>query len=400
MNRPLLLPSFLAILCLFAIADYSYAACTFTSPGQISGAQIICSGESPARLTNLTLPTSDDAGDTFEYLWMKSTTAPGSGTTVWAVIPGSTDMFYDPQPLTETTYFRRCVRIAGCGSAYPEESNIIEVTVVDRPTAQIKSAPGSTQVNTDTDFQATPVMSATGTVSYEWTFEDGIPVTASTQNVNDVQFTSTGMKTVTLTVRIDYGGGIICSATVSYQINVTVVLPVEMTYFDATLSNREVMLKWQTTSELNNELFVVEHSTDGRDFLAIDEIEGMGTTETTTNYTAIDQQPVTGLNYYRLVQIDFDGAETTSEVVVVEYKLNDTPIAVVPNPAQHEFQLQSPALDRTAQWQVIDLTTGRLVDAFQQTANSQFTSVDVSALTSGTYLLRSDSGQTARFVKL
>ena len=84
-------------------------------------------------------------------------------------------------------------------------------------------------------------------------------------------------------------------------------LPVQITLFKATKQNNVVQLKWTTASEQNNLRFDIEKSIDGKTFLKIGSRDGMGTSNTLKEYYFNDDNPIFGINYYRLKQLDFDG---------------------------------------------------------------------------------------------
>lgn len=89
-------------------------------------------------------------------------------------------------------------------------------------------------------------------------------------------------------------------------------LPVEFSNFEASLDERNVVLKWKTLSETNNEYFEVLRSADGKDFQSIGEVNGQGTTLETTEYAFVDKNAIAGDNYYMIRQVDFDGKYTVS----------------------------------------------------------------------------------------
>jgi hypothetical protein len=123
-------------------------------------------------------------------------------------------------------------------------------------------------------------------------------------------------------------------------------------------------LEWVTASEVNNELFVVERSTDGINFVEIGTRPGNGTTSESHTYNLTDYTPVEGYNYYRLKQIDFDGSYEYSPTIVIEVKSStlESVIAMLyPNPAKEIINIQLQASHRTEfDLTVIDLT-GRVV---------------------------------------
>lgn len=94
------------------------------------------------------------------------------------------------------------------------------------------------------------------------------------------------------------------------------VLPVELVSFKATPLNGQVNLEWVTALEENSAYFVVERSSNGNDFSALDQVGAAGTTSQTSYYSILDPEPFAGQNYYRLRQVDNDGAAHLSQVVV------------------------------------------------------------------------------------
>ncbi|PIQ20976.1 MAG: hypothetical protein COW65_11895 [Cytophagales bacterium CG18_big_fil_WC_8_21_14_2_50_42_9] len=111
------------------------------------------------------------------------------------------------------------------------------------------------------------------------------------------------------------------------------VLPVELIYFRAKTGNKDVSLMWATATEINNKEFVIERSLDNVSFRAIGKVNGHGTTLQQQQYQFQDLNPLGGTSYYRLKQIDLDGAITYSKLVAVTLKELTTPMALYPNPA-------------------------------------------------------------------
>lgn len=110
-------------------------------------------------------------------------------------------------------------------------------------------------------------------------------------------------------------------------------LPVELTDFKAAITDNEnVELSWTTYSELNNDYFVIEHSLDGINWTAIQKIKGQGDSFEKVNYIAFDENPQSGLNYYRLQQVDFDKTTTYSDIVAIELDKVKQQTTIYPNP--------------------------------------------------------------------
>ncbi|MCF8307171.1 MAG: T9SS type A sorting domain-containing protein [Ignavibacteriales bacterium] len=105
-------------------------------------------------------------------------------------------------------------------------------------------------------------------------------------------------------------------------------LPVELTSFWAEISEKDVVLNWQTATEVNNYGFEIERISpqplswqgegQGRSWVKIGFVEGHGNSNSPKNYFFIDNSITEGNYSYRLKQIDTDGKFEYSEIVAVE----------------------------------------------------------------------------------
>jgi len=109
-------------------------------------------------------------------------------------------------------------------------------------------------------------------------------------------------------------------------------LPVEMLSFKGYPEANVVNLYWDTAAEINNDYFVVEHSTDTKEWIEIGVVPGHGTTQSAHHYVMSDDQPVEGMNYYRLKQFDYDGLYKLSEIVAINFNSPNS-FNIYPNPA-------------------------------------------------------------------
>jgi biopolymer transport protein ExbB len=94
-------------------------------------------------------------------------------------------------------------------------------------------------------------------------------------------------------------------------------LPVELSFFGANVDGQAIELNWTTLSELNNNYFTIERSSDGYSWDSLASVDGAGTSVEKLNYYYVDHWPYGGQSYYRLRQTDYDGQMTYSNVVSV-----------------------------------------------------------------------------------
>ncbi len=124
------------------------------------------------------------------------------------------------------------------------------------------------------------------------------------------------------------------------------ILPVTWQSFSVTAEGSAARLDWTTANEENNEYFTVEYSRNGRDFSEIGRVAGSGTTAAATSYEFLHPPPASGVNYYRLRQVDFDGSYDYSPVRTLQMQ-SDAAAAyrVFPNPAPGQFWISAPVQD-------------------------------------------------------
>lgn len=180
--------------------------------------------------------------------------------------------------------------------------------------------------------------------------------------------------------------------------------PVELISFSSEIRNNFIDLFWTTASELNNEKFVVQRSVNGRDYHAIGEIGGSGTTPEPQNYSYTDQNPFYGINYYRLKQIDFDGQLEYSNVISSRYDNFGTRISeLFPNPTQSglvslEYHSNH---DSRLSVSVFDITGKLLTNQFHQVSRGENSlKFDFSTIGQGLHIVKLEDGFNQAFRKL
>lgn len=176
-------------------------------------------------------------------------------------------------------------------------------------------------------------------------------------------------------------------------------VPVEFTSFQAEKTGDFVLLNWSTSTEINNDYFIVQHSLDGENFDDLDYIQGNGTTSTEQYYRYEHGTPAQTINYYRLKQVDYDGTTDFSNIVSVRFGTeSDFEIEIYPT-------VFNDIVNITSTTQLIDTDAmvynvqGALV--LRKTINNY--EVDLSTLSTGTFVLRivgNNIISTHRIIKL
>jgi hypothetical protein len=188
----------------------------------------------------------------------------------------------------------------------------------------------------------------------------------------------------------------------------TCALPIELTYFEAKPHNQQVLLTWETATEVNNNFFTLEHSFDAKNFEAFAEIGGAGFSSEPLNYSHFHTKPVDDHNYYRLKQTDFDGSFTYSQVESVNFENTKTQkLSIYPNPVTiDELSFQYHATN-SGQIQVnIFNLAGKSIISRQEsiTTGRNYLNYSLQELPKGMYLLNTQNEKgvvlTKRFVKI
>ncbi|MFK7785370.1 MAG: T9SS type A sorting domain-containing protein [Crocinitomicaceae bacterium] len=145
---------------------------------------------------------------------------------------------------------------------------------------------------------------------------------------------------------IDGFSGDACDWTISNWVEEP--LPVELTEFYGITLTQHNALRWETASEINNDYFSVLRSYDGENFEVIGEVSGVGSSQETNFYQFNDSDVRSGLVYYQLEQVDFNGNRERSEMVALNRESNRSGlIAAYPNPTTGEITTEINGVDGT-----------------------------------------------------
>jgi hypothetical protein len=148
------------------------------------------------------------------------------------------------------------------------------------------------------------------------------------------------------------------------------VLPVTLFNFRGEIKNNQALLTWSTANEINNKGFEVEQSHDNKAFSSIGFVAAVKTSTGVNNYSFINSELLSGANYYRLKQVDNDGASRYSSVVKLDY--SKFAWAIFGNPSNNTFiQLQTEAQSNVA-IQIVSLN-GQLIQTIRKGNLSQGT---------------------------
>jgi len=178
------------------------------------------------------------------------------------------------------------------------------------------------------------------------------------------------------------------------------ILPVALNFLAAEAVGKTARIYWQTSAESGSDYFEVEHSTDGRTFNKIGTLTAAGFSQEVRDYELYDPQPANGINYYRLLQIDYDGTVHNEGIVTVRFEDGTAqPLTAFPNPV----------VDRTTvSWStaaealhISDAQGRRLQTILLDAAgDGGARSLDMSTYPAGIYFVRLESKHDSEVIKI
>ncbi|HQQ97542.1 MAG TPA: T9SS type A sorting domain-containing protein [Cyclobacteriaceae bacterium] len=180
--------------------------------------------------------------------------------------------------------------------------------------------------------------------------------------------------------------------TIGTRNNANSPLPIQLKSFAARVMEKGVELTWQTETELDNDYFTVERSSEGIQFETAIKVQGAGTSTDSKEYTAVDYNVRQGTSYYRLKQTDKDGASSYSAIVAVEIMEAHHPYTVYPNPASEVVHISFRAGEAPDGLRILDVMGSSV--QFEYVADEKGIRIPTSDFKPGMYLIQIIHGLT------
>lgn len=175
-----------------------------------------------------------------------------------------------------------------------------------------------------------------------------------------------------------------------------VLLSIEIASWTAKNEKNSVLLEWSTSSEENNETFQIERSFDGIHWERIGSVLGAGTTSIMHYYSFVDEEPLDGISYYRLKQIDFDGDYSYSSIKTINRKnaLQNAVFKAYTREEENSFVVEGEQI-AACPIAVYDVYGRLITQVSYHTITPDKVVIIVKDITAGTYVIRScDSAKT------
>ena len=179
---------------------------------------------------------------------------------------------------------------------------------------------------------------------------DGITYTSlsytrptGTGTSNWTLITTTGSMPSTSNLRIRFTNN---SSTAQFRIDDIILtyqspLPITLMSFTAEKRDNYNLLEWSTASEINNDYFLLERSTDGINWNVINKTLGAGNSNNLINYSFTDYNFESVINYYRLTQVDYNGASETFNITYANNTKKSKKVIRIINTSGQEVPIES-----------------------------------------------------------
>ncbi len=180
---------------------------------------------------------------------------------------------------------------------------------------------------------------------------------------------------------------VLSTGTIGNYSESSVPLPVNLISFSGNnVDNDHVLLKWETSGEISSDYFDVERSNDGSTFENIVRVKAAGNSNINQYYSAQDEKPNNGINFYRLRQVDMDGKIYYSSIVGVNFGKDHVAPKISPNPANGFFTVISGA-EPIKQITVFD-ASGKILKHISNDRNASSINIISDNLAAGIYVVK------------
>lgn len=155
-------------------------------------------------------------------------------------------------------------------------------------------------------------------------------------------------------------------------------LPLILNEFEVSKLGQTAELKWVTSLEENTKAFIIQRSSNGKNFTDIGNAAAKGNSTSIKHYSFIDIKPLPRLNYYRLKMVDLNGAFKFSDVKSLDFS-GERLVYLYPNPASGIFYISGND-SGTYNIELYDVLGKMVLNSVGKTA------INISELASGVYL--------------
>ena len=153
------------------------------------------------------------------------------------------------------------------------------------------------------------------------------------------------------------------------------------------IKNGTNKLSWITDSEINNDYFTVESSSDALSWQQLGQENGTGNSSRQKKYEFIDKNPNQEITYYRLSQTDFDGTrKELKTITVANGHIRNENYTIYPNPSNGKFMLSGKSINGQ-EVEILDANGSKVTFEIDNLNNSTI-EIDISSSPDGIYFIQ------------
>jgi len=179
--------------------------------------------------------------------------------------------------------------------------------------------------------------------------------------------------------------------------NVNNVLPITLEHFTVTKTPTNAALaKWTMGPNFGQGSFAVQRSADGVQYNTIGTVDAAGNNAVSESYSYVDQSPLSGTNYYRLLMTDGLGNTSYSPIATVSFNAASRAITLYPNPTRSNLHISAPGINGGGSVGILS-ATGQLVATYP-VATLDGANLPIGNLPAGSWFARIKTASGETFV--
>ena len=176
-------------------------------------------------------------------------------------------------------------------------------------------------------------------------------------------------------------------------------MPVTLVSFNVKEINGTAKISWATASESNSAYFIVQRSSNGKDFTNLTKVNAAGNSNVMKQYSTTDANPLPGISYYRLHQVDINGATENFPAKSFNLKTKETikSFSTYPNPFKADMTMTFESMVSENMTMNIYTPQGVLVYSSVISVEKGKNAIELPALNklmAGTYFITLGEGET------
>lgn len=175
-----------------------------------------------------------------------------------------------------------------------------------------------------------------------------------------------------------------------------VILPIMLVDFTASAEGNRVRLDWEMNATDKNTFCEVQHSADGKHFRKLEKVSLIRGNH---KYICYDNQPLQGVNFYRLRWEDETGLEKFSSIQSVLFSNNQQQgLTLYPMPARGLLNIGVPGNPGDGSYILLSDINGKILT--RKDISTKTTSLNLQPYPAGMYILTHYDGTSVRHYKI